>query len=288
VELRDAASGRLVRSFKPPEVALTCVAYSPDSKKLVGGTTSGTLLVLDAETGRELLPINAHPDGRVVSVAWSPDGQVMASTSVGPENKAVKLWNAESGRELRRLQLEKAGRRWAAFSPDGKRIACTDGNGVRVWDVASGEQLPLAIEEPGNVLTVAFTPDGTRLIVGGFRSLKIWDASDGRLLKPLKGHSQSVDHVAVTRDGRRIVSGGGTGGGPGAPADNNIRVWDADSGQEVLTLPGHAGGIFGLAISPDGMRIYSASAHEKKLVLWDATPREPAPAAHPDGPGKAP
>src|SRR5262249_20895250 len=149
-----------------------------------------------------------------------------------------------------------------------KRIASSEVKALRVWEVVSGKEL-LTIRRPDeNVGAVTFTPDSARLIGSVGNNLMIWDASDGRLLTILKGHPASVDHVAVSRDGRRIISGGGGGRGPGSTADPcAVRIWDADSGQELLSLSGHKEGISGLAISPDGMRIVTCSAIEKTLRL---------------------
>src|SRR5207248_8520451 len=139
--------------------------------------------------------------------------------------------------------------------------ASLDTSSLKVWDVSSGEELLTIRKLDGNVGAVAFTPDGARLIGCVGNNLMIWDASDGRLLMTLKGHPASVDHVTVSRDGRRIVSGGGGNTGPGSTADPYaVRVWDADSGQELLALSGHKWSITGVAISPDGMRIVTSSS----------------------------
>jgi WD40 repeat protein len=191
----------------------------------------------------------------------------------------VKLWDAASGRELRAWQREGFPNR-VAFSPDGRRLASLGREAVTVWDVESGEELLAGRHPDADPGAVAFTPDGARLVGAVGRDVRIWDASDGRVLKTLKGHSQAVDHLAVSRDGRRIVSGGGSLAVLSAPADCEVRVWDADSGQELLTLSGHTSPIRGVAISPDGLRIVSCSGAEARgqmLRLWDATPRNAGP-----------
>ena len=66
--------------------------------------------------------------------------------------------------------------------------------------------------------------------------------------------------VAFSPDGRRIAS---------ASEDQTVKVWDADSGQETLTLKGHTSSVTGVAFSPDGRRIASASVDET-VKVWDA------------------
>ena len=64
---------------------------------------------------------------------------------------------------------------------------------------------------------------------------------------------------------RRIVSGS---------KDNTLKVWDATSGQETLTLNGHTDAVSSVAFSPDGKRIVSGS-FDRMLKLSDATNRQP-------------
>jgi energy-coupling factor transporter ATP-binding protein EcfA2 len=75
-----------------------------------------------------------------------------------------------------------------------------------------------------------------------------------------RAHTESVSSVAYSPDGTRIVSGS---------RDKTLKVWDAATGQETLTLTGHTAGVSSVAFSPDGTRIVSGS-DDKTLKVWDA------------------
>ncbi len=78
--------------------------------------------------------------------------------------------------------------------------------------------------------------------------------------RTLEGHAQTVQSVAFSPDGRRIVSGS---------ADKSIRVWDADTGHEIMTLEGHGGIVTSVAYSPDGQVIGSGN-QDQTIKIWDA------------------
>jgi WD40 repeat protein len=69
-----------------------------------------------------------------------------------------------------------------------------------------------------------------------------------------------VNAVAFSPDGKRLAS---------ASNDRTVKVWEAQTGQEVLTLKGHAGAVYSVAFSPDGKRL--ASASYQRVNVWDAS-----------------
>jgi len=147
------------------------------------------------------------------------------------------------------------------FSPDGKLLATASiDQTIKTWDSQSGQEQLTLKGHKGAIQDFAFSPDGRRLASAcGDSSVILWDLQNGDQRLVLR-HGQPVLGVAFSPDGKRI-----------ATASRTIRLWDADDGQEVLTLKGHTGAIRSVAFSADGGRLLSTSV-DKTARIWDASP----------------
>jgi eukaryotic-like serine/threonine-protein kinase len=131
--------------------------------------------------------------------------------------------------------------------------------------------------------SAAFSPDGKRIVTGGFdQTAKVWDAETGEELLTLKGHTCWVTSAAFSPDGKRIVTGAGRWSVPGLSQLCEAKVWDAETGQEVLALRGHAAPVLGVAFSPDGRRIATGD-RDGMVRVWNAETGQEVLALKSDG-----
>jgi eukaryotic-like serine/threonine-protein kinase len=251
----DSATGKVLLDLG--EGAATCVTFTPDGKRLASAHDTGNagmLNIWDSATGKLLFSIN--DDNGVLSVAFSPDGQRMASGS----RYHVRIRDSANGKQV--LSVATPGEvRSVAFSPDGRRMASADGLSVKIWDAASGKEL-FNLQRGG--YGVAFSPDGQRLASGSFdRTVKIWDVSSGRELFELKGHSAEAVSVAFNPDGQHLASGS---------IDQTVKIWNCVSEKERLWLKRPSDQMTGslrISFSPDSRRLELADGDT--LKIWETT-----------------
>lgn len=158
------------------------------------------------------------------------------------------------------------------FSPDGRTIFTGGEDGsIKFWDRASGLLTNSSMAHVGGISSLAITPDGRFVISGGADTkVRLWNAKTGRLVRTFDGHKTQVQCVAVSPDGRTIASGSGSYAEVTGVSDNNIRLWDLNTGRAVVTLSGHQAQIIGLAFSPDGNRLVSG-ARDKSIRIWSVS-----------------
>ena len=116
--------------------------------------------------------LRGHTDG-VESASFSPDGTRIVSASW---DNTVRIWDAQTGRELQKLEGHTNSVESASFSPDGTRIVSASGDKtVRIWDAQTGRELQKLEGHTDCVYSASFSPDGTRIVSASRdNTVRIW------------------------------------------------------------------------------------------------------------------
>jgi WD40 repeat protein len=199
----------------------------------------------------------AHAQGIQV-LAVSPDNKYVLSGGI--QEQTVRLWDLQTGNQLRQLNGHKEEIWGVAFSPDGKTCAsASTDKTMRTWNIANGDPIRTFEGHTDWVRGVWFFPDKKRILtVSDDYTLRIWDLGNGKELKRMSGHTNFVNSLSVSRDGKRAVTGS---------VDKTVRIWDLEKAQEISHYE-HKEEVWAVAISPDGKRAVSAST-DNVVLMWD-------------------
>lgn len=218
--------------------------------------SSARLSQAAATTPPELVVQTGH-SSRVNCAVFAPNGGWLAT---GAADNSIRLWDTESGHELRALAGHSNWIRSLAVSRGGEQLASgSNDRTIKIWNVSSGRELLSLSGHTAPIESLLFMPDD-KLIVSASadQTIKVWDAGSGRLAETL-GQATTVGALAVSPDGKYLGSGG---------ADGSIKIWDATTWKELRTLTRRTKEITALAFSPDGKRLLSGSS-EGVLTLWN-------------------
>jgi len=205
----------------------------------------------------------AETFGGVLSVAFSPDGKLLA---LGDTNGEIRLYQVSDWKQLLTC---KGHTNWVvslAFSPDSRTIASGSSDfTVKLWDVSTGQCLQTLQEHDDEVWSVAFSPDGDTLVSGSDdQTIKLWSVQTGECKRTFQGHTSWVCAVAFSKDGQTLVSGSD---------DHTVKLWDINTGKCLKIFQDHRDGIRSITFSPDGKMVATGS-EDQTIKLWDVNTGE--------------
>ena len=229
--------------------AVTSVAFSPDGKWIISGSSNNTIKLWDSTTGLEARTFQ-RKRSYVTCVALSPDGSRIV---LGGNYGAPGLVDERFGSKT-----------------------------IISWDTQSGDIIettfdigvPISIATKNRVVIekAKFTPDGTRIVflinenfhqgahTEDKRIIVVCDVKTGTRLQRIEIPNSEFNDIAISPDGKKIAT---------RVSVHLAKVWEIETGQEITLLRGHASEIYGLAFSPDGLSI--ATVGIDAIMLWDAS-----------------
>lgn len=283
----------------------TSLAFSPDSATLAGGCYDGEIRLWDSRSGQLIGSFQEPPDAHsqvahVVSLAFSPDGRLLASgglrnvciwdvvtgicqhTLIGhtdvvesiafhptgnilassSHDTTVRLWHLTTG-EVQHVLQENASALLCkvVFSPGGNYLAGSGWNTTMLWDVATGQCVKHYTS--GEAKALAFARDGTMLAIGQMDAIQIWDIDTDQCVKTLPHPDMAgIAALAISPDDRLLIST--------CPANLLMWVWDLQTGQSQTILRGYSNQVWSVACHPDG-RLIASGGFDGAVRVWEAT-----------------
>ncbi|MBU8895607.1 WD40 repeat domain-containing protein [Corallococcus sp. M34] len=293
VQIFDTRSGELLERLDAHHGFVMSVALSPDGRTFASGGMDGALhvwrrpvvpaevmlqghtawvealafigdgdFVTGAEDGMlrwrtapgEAPTHRAESTEPVVSIATSPDRQVLATGSLKGK---VQLMEATTGRRLRELADVDGSVRGLTFSPDGRLLAAGGDHAVHLWSMPDGAPLGRLENPAGKVWAVAIDSTGTRLASGGSEKVvKLWDLTRRQVVRTLEV-GERIRALAFTPADQLITAG----------MHQPIQVWAPEDGQLLTRMDEGSVGVLSLGLSPDG-RFLASGGMDMRVKVW--------------------
>jgi WD40 repeat protein/DNA-binding SARP family transcriptional activator len=249
----DAASGKELARWNDLMEPGFQLVYTPDGTHVIYAD-SGSLLVRDIRSGRQLYTINS--DQGISLFALSPDGSRLVVV-----DNLIRVLDAASGQALYNITPPPNRVEFIAFNPSGTQFAVTGRDRkITLWDAQSGVQILTLAGHTDFVFRLAFSPDGRRIASADQAgNVKIWSLEPIQEVLTLSADIGSGP--ALSPDGTHIAT----------TINDSVQVWDADSGRSVVNRQIQDGGLSVLAFSPDGHEIAAGGTDQKLRILATAS-----------------
>jgi WD40 repeat protein len=252
--------------------SVSCLAFSPDSTRVVSGFNNGAISSWECNSGAQTYePLRGH-EGRVFSLQITSDG--MQIFSIG-EDSFIRVWDTVSGTSLRAISLQGSNEE-ATFSADGRQVLIrTVDQSLELWDTFSGTQIHIIASDSGYG-PLALAPNGRLAASANISSIGLCDTNvDGAvsgsrqtwsILHRSKLNTGPSFALSYSPDGKRIAVAIKNISDLSMPS---ILILDGIAGIQIhARLREHRGDRPCVAFSWDGLRIVSGA--DDWIRVWDA------------------
>ena len=251
VEIRDAASMKVVRRLTDFPGKVNSVEFSSDGTRIIAGSgiagLYGQASIWTIADGKLVAMFEGHRDAMYDAVL-NRDQSILATCSY---DRKIVLWDVATGKELRTL----AGHNGAVFdldfSPDGTIVASASADQtVKIWQVSTGERLDTLSQPLKDQYVVRFSPDGQYVIAGGLDNrIRVWKviSKTKPQINPLVysriAAEGSIIQLGFSPDGSRLVS---------IADDQTMKLWDTAEYTQRFAFEAQQSVTPALAVAPNG------------------------------------
>lgn len=261
-------SGTLIAEMTGHERHVVQMAYSPSGDFLVSASSLGELIVWDTQSWEKRHELRGHTKD-ITSVFFHPDGKQLVTAS---HDRTARVWNVENGEQVGSLPLDTIIKDISLYRGGSQEIEA-----LIKWK----QQLESEQSTDKTICSdIRFSPCGT-LIAGRLyrrgkwkkkmaNEIRLWDAAtlEIRMTILLTADDSLTRALTFSPCSRYLASG--TWWKKGLEK-MRIRLWDVESGENIVTFWGHPTDIHDLAFSPDGSLLASGS-YDGTILLWDLKP----------------
>ncbi|GHV67804.1 hypothetical protein AGMMS49928_05670 [Spirochaetia bacterium] len=195
IDIIDPKTNQKTMTLEGHTKAVSDVAFSYDSRRIVSGAEDATLRIWDANTGQLLRTISG--DNTFQALTFSPDNRHIAAASRG----MIRIYNADTGQEISGFKTLPNWIYGIGYSPDGRNIIAGDSARIKVYNAANGQELRTFTGTNGTIVSLNINRRSSVILVGYMNgTLNTIDINSGRVLVNFTAYA---DHewIAMTPDG---------------------------------------------------------------------------------------
>ena len=256
-------ASQLGTPFKKLDSAVWAMAVSPDGKHFAAADLSGYIHIWDFDGSELSNERELNHAGGVLSLIYSNNNKWLASS--GYTDNAIRIWDAQTGKELWKINNAHASEIWSlAFSPDDRWLASASfDQTVKIWDTTTHKLLTDPIKHEDGVYTLTFNDSGSSLFVAGYST----DIFSYPLTNPvtiptanlLTGHGSAVNLITPNPKYPEFLAS--------TSDDKTLLVWDVNSGEHTPPVLGLNESMEAVAFRPSGDWMASAT-NNNTVLLW--------------------
>jgi len=272
----DAAAGTPLDLLTGTGGPVRCLAFAAGSQLVAAGDDQKAV-VWDADPAWQLVaqlgpskddPLNTGTsrfEFRVLALAFSPDGKLLATGGGEPSRSGeLLLWDVDKRELVREVADAHSDTVFGLeFSRDGSQIVSGAADKfVKIHNVADGSHVRSFEGHTHHVMDVSWKADGSRLVsAGADNAIKVWNVETGEQVRTIANYAKQVTSIAFVGVGGNIVSCGG---------DKTVRYHTAENGRNYRNFSGGTDFMYAADASPDEA-VVVAAGEDGVIRVWNGT-----------------